>query len=159
MSLQPLVEELQQLFPFVDPEIIKTALIDCNYDKNACAELLFMAQENGSNEVPTFIDPTVDHHQDVTLVYKDSVVTINRDQMVGDSNPTNKPRANTLNEEYKKAAAEDEEAAEKGIIPSTVMIDTEEKAYEKKQRKHKHQGKRKEKYSLLDSEVRDDGDF
>ncbi|ELP90852.1 hypothetical protein EIN_359350 [Entamoeba invadens IP1] len=157
MALQTVVGELQELFPYVDADTIKSVLIDCNYDKNACAELLFVAQENGTFDVQNPNIPQIDHRQDVTLVYKDSVVTMNRDELVGNANPTMKQKANTLNEDYKRAAKEDEEAAERGVYTTpSIPKNTSEQAYEKKTKGTKKLGKGKEKYALLDSEINDD---
>ncbi|KAL7713156.1 CUE domain-containing protein [Entamoeba marina] len=148
MSLSPLVAELHSLFPYVDEETIKSLLIDCNYDRNATADLLLIAQENGNFEYPTDINIKSTHHKDVAFIYKDSVVTLNKDQIIPQTQPQ-KPKPNTLNEEYKRSAEEDERLKESGI-PTIHITETEEKAYKKKGHTHKKR-KSKGQYSLLDS--------
>ena len=111
MALNALVEELQDLFPLAPPDLIKSVLVDCNYDKNACAEVLLVAQENGA-----FVDPYQNddrHHEDVAIVFKDEVVTVNRNQL-GDGIPRLPEQtapaavpASQLNETYRRYAEED----------------------------------------------------
>ena len=124
-SLHKIVEEMKQLFPDTDENIIKQVLIDCNYDKNQCAEVLFLAQESGMQTIPDYSKPPADHYNDVTLVYEDKIVTVKKDELVG-SNPQEQPKKNTLNEEYKKAAEEDELAYENGDhLPQNVVVGPE----------------------------------
>ena len=155
MSLKELVNELQTIFPYIDAETIKTVLCDCDYDKDACAEVLLCAQEDGNIDSYENAYRT-NHHDDVTIVYKDHIITVNKEDMP--KNPFQdpfKPKTTTMNETYKKMAEEDEQDLKEGRIQSVQEIMEEEKkeevAYEKKKKNHtKAKGTKKENEQLLD---------
>ena len=144
-SLQKIVDEMKELFPDTEESVIKQVLIDCNYDKTNCANLLFLAQESGLQTIPNYSAPPADHHNDVTLVYDDKIVTVKRDELVGTSQPSEQPKKNTLNEEYKKAAEEDELAYANGDhLPQHLLVEKEKVSKKSK--------KNEKKESLLDNE-------
>ena len=154
--LQQIVDELFLLFPDFEPNIIKEILIDCNYDKNACAEVLLLAQESGMQEIPERRNEHVDHHNDVTLVYKDQVITVNRDELSKYIEPVAKPEVNRMNEQYKRYAMEDEmNAMENQTHPPEMIhttVDENDKEKENKP-KLKFRGKSKKgSYKQLDNE-------
>ena len=135
-SLQKIVDEMKELFPDMDEHMIKQTLINCDYDKAQCAELLFLAQESGMQTIPDYSKPPADHHNDVTLVYQDKIVTIKKDELSNQAEPQEKPVINTLNEEYKRAAEEDEQAYNNGEhLPQHLVVENKSSKPSKKKAK------------------------
>ena len=150
-SLQKVVDEMKQLFPDTEESIIKQVLIDCNYDKNECANLLFLAQESGIQTIPNYSAPPADHHNDVTLVYEDKIVTVKKDELVGTNTTEEVPKKNTLNEEYKKAAEEDELAYANGDhLPQQLLVEKDSRFAKMSPRKRNKKNEKKD--ALLQDE-------
>ena len=158
MALNVLVEELHELFPMIEDSIIKDVIIDCNCDKNAAAEVLACAQDEAN-----FNDQLgVDHSNDVSIVYKDGVVTMSREELQATFSSQNhdeekekekehEKQAKTMNEMYKKYAEEDEANCvnDESLILSQGEIKKKEKTHRSFLTKNK-KGSHKENKKLID---------